>query len=121
MTLLAQTSIQGLPISLPSGKWIDEPALPDPFLVNGGDMLRRWTNHRFLATPHRVINRSGRERYAIPFFFDCTIDHAMECLPTCTDAANPPRHEPFTYTDYMAWYQKQNYDHARGDNQLAGA
>jgi isopenicillin N synthase-like dioxygenase len=121
MTLLAQNRIPGLAIRLPSGKWIDAPALPDTFLVNGGDMLRRWTNHRFLATPHRVINRSGRERYAIPFFFDCTIDNVMACLPTCTDAANPPRHEPFTYSDYMAWYQKQNYDHARTDNQLAGA
>jgi isopenicillin N synthase-like dioxygenase len=114
MTLLAQNRIPGLAIRLPSGKWIDAPALPDTFLVNGGDMLRRWTNHRFLATPHRVINRSGRERYAIPFFFDCTIDHRMACLPTCTDEGNPPRHEPFTYLDYMLWYQKQNYDHARG-------
>ena len=42
-------------------------------------MLRRWTNDRFLATPHRASNRSETERYAIPFFFDCSIDWPMEC------------------------------------------
>ena len=72
-------------------------------------MLRRWTNERFLATPHRVINRSGRERYAIPFFFDCHVDWPIECLSTCTSAERPPKFEPFTYSSYMAWYQDQNY------------
>ncbi|MFN4091075.1 MAG: isopenicillin N synthase family dioxygenase, partial [Alphaproteobacteria bacterium] len=77
MTLLAQNEVPGLSIRTPEGEWLDAPAVPGTFVVNGGEMLRRWTNERFLATPHRVINRSGRERYAIPFFFDCTIDHAM--------------------------------------------
>ena len=114
MTMLAQNRIPGLAIRLPSGRWIDAPALPEAFLVNGGDMLRRWTNERFLATPHRVVNRSGRDRYAIPFFFDCTIDHPMVCLPTCTSADNPPRYPATTYMDYMIWYQNQNFDHVRG-------
>ncbi len=114
MTMLAQNQIPGLAIRLSSGRWIDAPALPETFLVNGGDMLRRWTNERFLATPHRVINRSGRDRYAIPFFFDCNIDHVMTCLPSCTGPDNPPRHPPTTYMDYMIWYQNQNYDHVRG-------
>lgn len=114
MTMLAQNRIPGLAIRLPSGCWIDAPALPETFLVNGGDMLRRWTNERFLATPHRVINRSGGDRYAIPFFFDCNIDHVMMCLPSCTGPENPPRHPPTTYMDYMIWYQNQNYDHVRG-------
>jgi isopenicillin N synthase-like dioxygenase len=116
MTMLAQNRIPGLAIRTPSGRWIDAPALPDTFLVNGGDMLRRWTNERFLATPHRVVNRSGRDRYAIPFFFDCNIDHPMVCLPSCTSTENPPRHPATTYMDYMIWYQNQNYDHVRGKN-----
>jgi isopenicillin N synthase-like dioxygenase len=114
MTMLAQNRIPGLAIRTPSGRWIDAPALPDAFLVNGGDMLRRWTNERFLATPHRVVNRSGRDRYAIPFFFDCNIDHPMVCLPSCTSTDNPPRYPATTYMDYMIWYQNQNYDHVRG-------
>lgn len=110
MTILAQNRIPGLSIRTQSRKWIDAPAWDGHFLVNGGDMLRRWTNERFLATPHRAINRSGGERYAIPFFFDCTADHVMTCLPTCQGPGNPPKYPPFTYTEYMIWYQQQNYN-----------
>lgn len=109
MTLLAQNKVPGLSIRLPNGKWVDAPALEGSFLVNGGDMLRRWTNERFLATPHRVINRSGQERYAIPFFFDCNYRAVMECLPTCTGADNPPKYEPMAYPEYMVWYRNLNY------------
>ena len=77
-------------------------------------LLRRWTNHRFLSTPHRAVNRNpGQHRYAIPFFFDAGVDHPMACLPTCQGAGNPPRYEPITYTEYMRWFTSQNYDHVR--------
>jgi isopenicillin N synthase-like dioxygenase len=113
MTLLAQNKIPGLSLRTASGRWIDAPAIDGAFLVNSGQMLNRWSNGRFRATPHRVVNKSGGDRYAIPFFFDCTIDHEMVCLPTCTDAAHPPKFEPTTYMKYMTWYQTQNYDHVR--------
>ncbi len=109
MTLLAQNRIPGLSIRLPTGRWVDAPAIEGTFLVNGGDLLRRWTNDRFLATPHRVVNRSGQERYAIPFFFDCGAEVVMQCLPTCRSAENQPRYEPITYTEYMTWYRDLNY------------
>lgn len=109
MTLLAQNAVPGLSIRLPNGRWLDAPALPGSFLVNGGDLLRRWTNERFLATPHRVINRSGQERYAIPFFMDCSYDWVMTCLPTCEGPGNPSRYEPITYPHYMTWFRNLNY------------
>lgn len=109
MTLLAPNKVPGLSIRLPSGRWIDAPPIEGAFLVNGGDMLRRWTNDRFLATPHRVVNRSGGERYAIPFFFDCGADVVMTCLPTCTGPDNPPKYEPTTYIEYMQWFRRMNY------------
>ena len=90
MTLLAQNAVPGLSIRLPNGRWLDAPSLPGSFLVNGGDLLRRWTNERFLATPHRVINRSGQERYAIPFFMDCSYDWRMACVPTCQARTTRP-------------------------------
>ena len=72
----------GLSIRTQSGKWIDAPAIPDAYVVNGGQMLQRWTNDVFLATPHRAINRSGGERYAIPFFCDSNIDWPVAAVPT---------------------------------------
>jgi isopenicillin N synthase-like dioxygenase len=110
LTLLAQNRVPGLAIRTRDGRWIDAPVIPGTFIVNGGDLLRRWTNDHFLATPHRVINRSGQERYAIPFFFDCTLDYPMTCLPSCTSAEDPPRYPPTSYLDYMLWQQQKNYD-----------
>lgn len=104
LTLLVQNKVPGLSLRTSDGRWIDAPALDGHFLVNGGDMLRRWTNDRFRATPHRASNRSGRERYAIPFFVDCNIDWPMECLPTCTSDTRPAKYPRFTYAEYMSAY-----------------
>lgn len=76
-------------------------------------MLRRWSNDRCLATPHRVITRE--ERYAIPFFFDCNYDAVMECLPTCCPKGTPPRYAAMTYPQYMIWYRDLTYGAARED------
>ena len=97
----------------------EEAAVPCYRLLRGlpplpsGELLRRWTNDRFMATPHRVINRTGVERYALPFFFDTTYDYRMECLPTCRSADNPPRYPPVTYEEYQIEFQRLNYDHVR--------
>lgn len=117
MTILAQNKVPGLSLRLPDGRWIDAPAPAGAFLVNGGMMLRRWTNDRFLATPHRVTNRSGQERYAIPFFMDCDYRTVMEPIPTCVDAEHPAKYPPFTYLDFMRDYASANY----GDRQGAAA
>ena len=112
LTLLAQNKVEGLQVRRPDGTWFDAPVLPGTFLVNTGDMLRRWSNHRFLSTPHRAVaSAPDRDRYAIPFFFDAHADYVQECLPTCQSPDNPPRYEPTTYTDYMLWFARQNYAH----------
>ncbi len=71
---------------------------------------QRWTNDVFLATPHRAINRSGGERYAIPFFCDSNIDWPVAAVPTTVGPDKPPKYPTTWYTDYMVWYQKRNYD-----------
>ena len=109
MTLLAPNNVPGLSVRGPSGRWIDAPPIEGAFLVNGGDLLRRWTNDRFLATPHRVTNRTGAERYALPFFFDCGAEHRIECLPACTGPGNPPKYDPITFVEYMTWFRQMNY------------
>jgi isopenicillin N synthase-like dioxygenase len=110
LTLLAPNDVPGLSIRTQGGKWIDAPAIANAYVVNGGQMLQRWTNDNFLATPHRAINRSGGERYALPFFCDSNIDWPVAAVPTTVGPDRPPKYPTTWYTDYMVWYQKRNYD-----------
>ena len=110
LTVLAPNEVPGLAIRKRNGEWMDAPAIPDAFVVNGGQLLLRWTNDRFLATPHRAINRSGGERYALAFFCDATIDWPIAAVPTCVAPDKPPIYPTTTYTDYMVAYQKRTYD-----------
>lgn len=68
ITLLIQDMNGGLSVLAPDGVWL--PVVPDPkaIVVNVGKLLRRWTNGRFNAALHQVVNSSGRERYSIPLF-----------------------------------------------------
>ena len=78
------------------------------FAVNSGDMMKRWTNHRFKSTPHRALPPVGRERYAIPYFMGPHLDTVVACLPTCEGPDNPPRHPPITYAEYLDWWYDAN-------------
>lgn len=111
LTLLATTDVPGLEIQTADGRWIAAPMLPDSFLVNSGDMLTRWTNGRFRSTPHRVINDSGKDRYAIPFFMQPNPDTLIDCLPTCHNDKNPPKEEAITCEAYLKWYLENNFLH----------
>jgi isopenicillin N synthase-like dioxygenase len=110
LTLLAPNDVPGLSIRTRDGAWLDAPAVPGAFVVNGGQFLLRWTNDLFLATPHRAINRSGGERYALAFFCDARIDWPIAAVPTTVGPDKPPKYETTWYTDYMVAYQKRTYD-----------
>jgi isopenicillin N synthase-like dioxygenase len=111
MTFLPQSAVPGLEILTVTRKWIAAPPMPGTYLVNTGDILHQWTNKRFRSTPHRAINRSTTDRYAIPFFYDPNTDTMIECLPGCSGPDNPPRYPPRTYAEYYAWFVKMNYRH----------
>ena len=110
LTLLAPNDVPGLAFRTQAGDWIDIPPVPDAFIVNGGQLLLRWTNDRFLATPHRAVNRTGGERYALAFFCDAQIDWPIAAVPTCVGPGRPPRYETTYYTDYMICYQARTYN-----------
>jgi len=116
LTVLAPNDVRGLAIRLRDGTWMDAPAIPDAFVVNGGQLLLRWTNDQFLATPHRAVNRSGGERYALAFFCDSNIDWPIASVPTTVGPDKPPKYPTTYYTDYMALYQKRTYDLLAAEN-----
>lgn len=119
LTLLAPNDVPGLSIRSQDGRWIEAPVLPDAYLVNGGQLLQRWTNDVCLATPHRAVNRSGGERYALAFFCDSTIDWPIAAAPTTVGPDRPPKYATTCYTDYMVEYQKRTYDLLNTDPKAA--
>ncbi|MBV8334001.1 MAG: isopenicillin N synthase family oxygenase [Alphaproteobacteria bacterium] len=121
MTLLPPNPVPGLSILLPNGRWIDAPGVDGAFVVNGGDILHRWTNERFLSTPHRVRNLSGQVRYAIPFFCDPDHETVIECLPSCRSAADPAKYPTIRFGDYALWFARKSYEHMANEPALPDA
>ena len=106
VTFLAQDEVGGLQVKRRDGDWIDVPTVPNTFVVNIGDMLMRWTNDRWISTPHRVINTTGRERFSVPFFFDPNYHVQVQCISTCQGPGHPAKYDPITWGEYL----KQKFD-----------
>jgi isopenicillin N synthase-like dioxygenase len=113
LTFLAQSRLPGLEVRTAEGEWIRPPTVPGTFVVNTGAMLARYSNDRFRATPHRVINRNGGSRYAMPFFLGPNHDSTVDCVPTCVGPDNPPRYEPTTYGAFTERLLTLNFAHRR--------
>lgn len=113
ITILAREEVPGLAVRLPSGEWLAPPLIPGTFLVNLGNMMKRWSNDRFLSTPHGVLNDSGTDRYSIAFFYSPNPASVIECLPSCTSSSNPPRYPPAVYGDLILEFFNANYFHRK--------
>jgi len=71
-TVIRGDDAPGLQARARDGAWIDAPAIPGSFVVNIGDLLMRWTDDRWISTPHRVVCLDDAEvsprRQSIAFF-----------------------------------------------------
>lgn len=99
VTVLYAEPVAGLQIVAPNGDWIDVIPADDALVINLGDLTAQWTNDHWRSTVHRVVppqlNGAGPTvRRSAAFFLDGNWDALIECLPTCTDADNPPRYQP---------------------------
>lgn len=101
LTMILQDDAGGLEIKDARGAWVPVPPLPGSLVVNIGDLMQRWTNDRYIATMHRVMNNRDRARYSIAFFMDPDFYARIECLPTCAGPARPARYTPITAGEYM--------------------
>jgi isopenicillin N synthase-like dioxygenase len=119
MTALARTDVPGLAVRLPSGEWFPPPIIEGTFLINLGNMMRRFSNDRFLSTPHGVLNESGADRYSIAYFHSPNPSATIECLPSCVSADNPPRYAPTVYRELVLEFYRANYFHQKGHQSSA--
>jgi isopenicillin N synthase-like dioxygenase len=113
ITMLAREDVPGLAVRLPSGEWLAPPVIAGTFLVNLGNMMKRWSNDRFLSTPHGVLNDTGRDRHSIAFFYSPNPASVIECLPSCTGPGDPPRYPPAVYRDLILEFYNANYFHRK--------
>ena len=85
LTIIAPDPVGGLEVQTREGGWITPDCPPGGFVVNIGDMLELWSGGRLKSTPHRVVNRSGHERYSFPYFavprHDVVVRPLLEALP----------------------------------------
>ena len=108
MTYLPLMEVPGLEVMSPSGKWIQVEPLRGGIVVNTGEFLNRWSNGRFIATPHRVVPPK-RDRYALTFFFNCDDETVADPLPTCIFPGDEPKYDPMTFHEYQISYLDGNY------------
>ncbi len=98
VTVLAQDDAGGLEVRTRDGDWIAAPPVAGAFVCNIGACQMRWSNDVYVSTPHRVINRAGRLRHSMAFFFDPNDDAPVACLPNC----GAPRYAPTTGAAYLS-------------------
>ena len=78
VTILWQDSLGGLEVMGKDGNWISATPLRGSYVINIGELMKRWTNGRFKATVHRVVHLQNKSRYSMPLFcnpnFRTTVD-----------------------------------------------
>jgi len=87
--------------------WQDVPYVEDGFVINLGDLMRRWTNDEWSSTLHRVVNPPASEvdawgrRLAIAFFHNLNKDAIVETIPSCILKHRPALYDPIVAGEFL--------------------
>lgn len=84
VTILAQDANGGLQVRSPQSEIVPVPPRADALVINIGDMMAEVSGGRLVSPLHRVVNKSGRARYSIPFFYDPTFDSRFAAMSDVT-------------------------------------
>lgn len=113
LTLLPTSAVPGLQVLTPAQNWLAVQHTPEAIIVNTGEFLNRWSNGRFMATPHRVT-ATKEDRITIPFFFNPGDDTLAYPVPTTIAPGEAPLFEPMTFGDFFEAYLAGNFQN-RGE------
>lgn len=133
LTLLLQDEIGGLQVfDKATNAWIDVAPTPGAFVVNLGNVMMRWSNDRYTSNLHRVINKSAKDRYSIPFFYSGNPDFEIDCLPGCEDLVTPVveagqptvaakrcKYQPVRVQDWIMGRHANTFSEAKGVEELS--
>lgn len=109
ITILLQDMIGGLQVwNRDNDRWVDVEPRKGAFVVNLGNLMMRWTNDNYMSNLHRVINKTGKERYSVPFFFSGNPDYVVKCLPSC-EGTNSAKYPPVSVEEWIAGRYADTY------------
>lgn len=89
--------------------WVDVEPIEGAFVVNLGNMMMRWTNDRYVSNLHRVINKTGHERYSVPFFFSGNPEFVVKCLPSCEAVDGGAKYPPVSVEEWITGRYADTY------------
>lgn len=110
ITLLLQGDVPGLEVwDEETKEYYPAPPVEGAYVVNLGNLFERWTNDVYISNVHRVINRSGEERYSIPFNYNGNPDFIIKCIQACRVSAEDEKYAPVSVEDYVRQKYKDVY------------
>ncbi|KAK7424174.1 hypothetical protein QQZ08_008780 [Neonectria magnoliae] len=123
VTILLQDMVGGLQVWDRTGsQWIETTPTKGALVVNLGSLMMRWTNDRYVSNLHRVINKSGMERYSVPFFFSGNPDFMVRCFDNY-GAGQRAKYPPTTVGKWISGRYADTYgtskDKAEGELSVA--
>ncbi|KAK9796944.1 putative Fe2OG dioxygenase domain-containing protein [Seiridium cardinale] len=114
ITMLLQDEVDGLQVwDQRNQTWIDVEPTKGALVVNLGNLMQRWTNEKYKSNIHRVINKSGKERYSIPVFFSGNPDFLVECIPTCRAPEELAKFDSITVQQAVSAAYAESYGRAQ--------
>jgi len=108
-TILWQDNNGGLEVQNKAGEWVGVPPIDGAYVINLGRIMQILSNGMFSATEHRVINRTGADRYSIPMFVNPSYNTTIKPL-----VGDPPADfKPFLSGHYQEDVYRRTYPHKK--------
>ncbi|XVF47924.1 hypothetical protein PTKIN_Ptkin03bG0148800 [Pterospermum kingtungense] len=112
LTVLCQNDVQGLEVITKQGHWEQVVVPKDAFVVIVGDVLKAWSNGRFVAVKHRVVMKGKKERYSFGLFTTPKEGATIEAPQQLVDNEHPLLYRPFKFADYFSYFVSNISDDA---------